>query len=152
MSKMASFPIRMIDISDKKLTRRTAVASVTVRASAGLIGKIREGRLSKGDCLQAARVAAILAAKNTAAIIPLCHPIPLSFVGIEYFFKKSSLEIGATVRTRYATGVEMEALTACGVAALTIYDMAKKEEKGIVITGLKLLKKSGGKSDYRIKD
>ncbi|MFH0877422.1 MAG: cyclic pyranopterin monophosphate synthase MoaC [Candidatus Omnitrophota bacterium] len=138
--------MQMIDISEKNLSARTAVARVCVKASAPLMRKIKYGRLPKGDCLQAARLAGILAAKNTARIIPLCHQITLSHVSIDFKFVSTRLEIKSTVKARYATGVEMEALLACSVAALTIYDMAKTEEKGMVITDLKLLKKTGGKS------
>ncbi len=140
----------MIDISDKKFTRRTAFASVKVTASKSLLSKIRKGRLPKGDCLSAARVAAILAAKNTPSIIPLCHPLKLTYAGIEFKFSSRAVVITSLIKANYATGVEMEALTACAVAALTIYDMAKTEDKNIIITDLKLLKKTGGKSgDYR---
>ncbi len=142
-------PIRMIDISDKKLTQRTAVASAMFEASPAVIRKIREKKLPKGDCLAAARVAAILAAKNTPALIPLCHPIRLTHADVRFIFKKDSLQIIAQVKANDATGAEMEALAACCVAALTIYDMAKTEEKDMRITDLRLLKKTGGKSgDY----
>lgn len=141
--------IRMIDISDKKFTKRMAMAEVRVVGSASLIRKIKNFQLPKGDCLSAAQAAGILAAKNTAAILPLCHPLALAHVAIVFKFSPRAVVITAVVKTHYATGVEMEALTACAVAALTIYDMAKTEEKNIVITDLKLLKKTGGKSgDY----
>lgn len=140
--------IKMIDITDKKLTERQAVAAVKVLASLGLIKKIKNNKLPKGDCLAAAKVAGILAAKNTANIIPLCHQIQLTHVAIDFKFQPRSVEIISRVKAHYATGVEMEALLACSVAALTIYDMAKTEEKGIVITDLKLIKKTGGKSEY----
>lgn len=138
--------IRMIDITDKEPTTRTASASVKVVASRSLIKKIRAKKLPKGDCLAAAKVAAILAAKNTAQIIPLCHPIRLTYADVEYRFGADVLEITSFVKARDATGVEMEALTACSAAALVVYDMAKTESKDIVITDLKLLKKTGGKS------
>lgn len=141
--------VKMIDITDKDLSRRMAVASVNVMMSAGLMKKIKKGRLPKGDCLAAAQIAGISAAKNTAHIIPLCHPLPLTHADIGFKFGKNVLTIIATVKAHYATGVEMEALLACSVAALTVYDMAKTEEKDIVISGLRLLKKTGGKSgDY----
>jgi len=139
--------IKMIDISDKKFTGRTAVASVKVTAQAGLIKKIKNGKLPKGDCLAAAKIAGILAAKNTSSIIPLCHPLQLAHVDMCFEFTRGALTIISVAKAHYATGVEMEALTACAVAALTVYDMAKTEEKNIVITDLKLLKKTGGKKD-----
>lgn len=138
--------IKMIDISDKKFTERTATAEVKVAGSANLIKQIKNSRLPKGDCLSAAQAAGILAAKNTPNILPLCHPLALTCVAISFKFALRTVTITATAKAHYATGVEMEALTACAVAALTIYDMAKTEEKNIVITGLKLLKKTGGKS------
>lgn len=138
--------IKMIDVSKKDFTFREAVASVVVKTTAGVIKKIKDAKLPKGDCLEAARVAGILAAKNTASLIPLCHPLSLTHAALDFKFEKSALIVTATVRACYATGVEMEALTACAIAALTIYDMAKTETKDIVITGLKLLKKTGGKS------
>jgi cyclic pyranopterin phosphate synthase len=150
MKKMNKNPINMIDISDKKFTRRVAQASVCVVAPCGVIRKIKNKTLPKGDCLNAARVAGILAAKSTASIIPLCHPLPITHVDIKFVFSAKRVMINSVVKADYATGVEMEALTACAVAALTIYDMAKTEDKGIVITDLKLVRKSGGKSgNYR---
>jgi len=141
--------IKMIDISDKKFTKRVAVASAKVVSSSKTIKKIKNGSLPKGDCLAAAQIAGILAAKNTAAIIPLCHPLSLTYVGIDFKFERFVVTITARAQASYATGVEMEALLAASVAALTIYDMAKTESKDIVITDLKLLKKTGGKSgDY----
>ncbi|OIO36726.1 MAG: molybdenum cofactor biosynthesis protein C [Candidatus Omnitrophica bacterium CG1_02_44_16] len=140
--------IRMVDISDKKFTKRVAVASVKVLSALKTIKKIKNGTLPKGDCLAAAQAAGILAAKNTAAMIPLCHPLSLTYVGIDFSFERLVVTITATAKASYATGVEMEALTACAAAALTIYDMAKTESKDIVITDLKLLKKSGGKSQF----
>ncbi len=145
--------INMVDISGKQNTKRVALASVSFIAPKNVLQKIKTSKLPKGDCLNAARVAGILAAKNTAAIIPLCHPLQISFVRIDFEFAKNRLMIYATVKADYATGVEMEALTACVIAALTIYDMAKTETKDITITDLKLLKKSGGKSgDYLYSD
>ncbi len=139
-------PIKMVDISEKTPTKRTARAFVRLEASADLIRKIRDNRLSKGDSLAAAQAAGILAAKNTAGLIPLCHPLPVSSVDISFSFRRGVLEITSVVKASYATGVEMEALCACAVAALTVYDMAKAHDKGIVITGLRLLEKRGGKS------
>lgn len=139
----------MIDISDKKLTHRVAMASVVFEAPPLVIRKIKGKKLPKGDCLAAARVAAILAAKNTPALIPLCHPIRLTHADVRFIFKRGTIRIIAQVKANDATGAEMEALAACSVAALTIYDMAKTEEKEMRITDLRLLKKTGGKSgDY----
>jgi cyclic pyranopterin phosphate synthase len=141
--------IKMIDISKKDLTERTAIASIKVMASGSLMKKIKRGNLPKGDCWAAAQLAAILAAKNTPQILPLCHPVRITHADIRFRFQARGLEIIAEVRAHDATGVEMEALAACAVAALTVYDMAKTESRDIVITDLKLLKKTGGKSgDY----
>lgn len=142
--------VNMIDISDKNFTKRMAKASVRISMPPAVIRKIKLGLLPKGDCLDTARIAAILAAKNTPAIIPLCHSLQLAYVGVDFKFKGNNITIVAQARAHYATGVEMEALSACAVAALTIYDMAKTETGDIVITDLKLLEKTGGKSgDYR---
>jgi len=143
--------IKMIDITEKSFTKRTAQAQVRVIVPKQVLKKIKNKKLPKGDCLGAAKVAGILAAKNTASLLPLCHPIRLTHVEIEFHFTPKALEIVAEVKAHDATGVEMEALTACALAALTIYDMAKTETKDIVITDLRLLKKTGGKSDYKIK-
>ncbi len=140
--------IKMVDVSEKPKTDRLALASVKVLASAALIRKIRKGLLAKGDCLSAAQAAGILAAKNVASLIPLCHQIALAHVAVDFAFRAASIVVTAEVKAHDATGVEMEALAACAAAALTIYDMAKAEERGIVISDLKLLKKTGGKSDY----
>ena len=138
--------IRMVDISEKKFSARLGRARVRLCASPRVLRMIKEGGLGKGDCLAAAQAAGILAAKNTAAIIPLCHPLPVSFVDISFSFRLDFMEIASVVKTAYATGVEMEALCACAVAALTVYDMAKAHDKGIVIKDLRLLEKRGGKS------
>ena len=142
--------IKMIDITDKAFTKRMAEARVKVIVNKEVLAKIKNKKLPKGDCCEAARVAGILAAKKTASLIPLCHPIRLTHVDIVFYFTAKSLEIVSKVKAHDATGVEMEALTACAVAALVIYDMAKTETKDIFITDLKLLKKTGGKSgDYK---
>jgi len=138
--------IRMVDISQKKFSARLACARVRLCACFRVLKMIKENTLGKGDCLAAAQAAGILAAKNTAGMIPLCHPLPVSFVDISFSFRPSALEITSVVKTAYATGVEMEALCACAVAALTVYDMAKAYDKGIVIKDLRLLEKRGGKS------
>jgi cyclic pyranopterin phosphate synthase len=139
----------MIDISSKTKTERMARASVRLRASVSLLKKIKTGRLAKGDALAAAQVAGILATKNTPRLVPLCHPVKVTHAAVDYIFKPRFLEITACVKAADATGVEMEALAACAAAALTVYDMAKAEEPGMVISELKLLKKTGGKSDFR---
>lgn len=141
--------VRMIDISAKKLTQRTACASVRLCATSSLLKKIKAGQLVKGDALAAAQVAGILAAKNTPRLIPLCHPVKVTHVAIDFFFASRYLEISSSVKAADATGVEMEALAACAAAALSVYDMAKAQEPGMVISELKLLKKTGGKSDFR---
>lgn len=142
----------MIDISDKKPSARMARAKVRLTAGPKVIRMMREGALAKGDCLAAAQAAGILAAKNTAVLIPLCHPLPVSFVDISFSFHgDKSLEISSFVKAAYATGVEMEALSACAVAALTVYDMAKAYDRSMTITDLRLVEKRGGKSDYRRK-
>ena len=138
--------IRMVDISEKKFSARMSRARVLLCADRRVLRMIKEGGLGKGDCLAAAQAAGVLAAKNTAALIPLCHTLPVSFVDISFSFRAGSLEITSVVKAAYATGVEMEALCACAVAALTVYDMAKAHDKGIVIKDLRLLEKRGGKS------
>ncbi len=139
---------RMVDISAKKITERYAVARGRVLISLELLGFLKNNALVKGDALSVARIAGISAAKRTAELIPLCHPLPLSFVGVELKLADNppSVEIEATVRTSYKTGAEMEALTAVSVAALTIYDMGKSVDKGMTIEKIELLEKSGGKS------
>ncbi len=138
--------IRMVDISEKKPSKRLAQAGVKIFACAKLISKIKAAGLPKGDCIIPAQVAGILAAKNVSGIIPLCHQVNLSHVDVEFNFKKKSIEITSTVVAKYATGVEMEALLACAIAALTVYDMVKALERDVVISDLRLLKKTGGKS------
>jgi cyclic pyranopterin phosphate synthase len=139
---------RMVDISAKNQTKREAMAAGRVGISLELLGMLRDNRLAKGDALATARIAGIMAAKRTSELVPLCHPLPLSFVGIDLKLKSKppSVEIVATVRTNYKTGVEMEALTAVSVAALTIYDMGKSVDRGMTIDSIRLLEKSGGKS------
>ena len=143
---------RMVDVSDKDVTLREATARGRVRMQAATLALIVEGRAPKGDVLTTARVAGIMAAKRTHELIPLCHPLPLS--GIEVRLDAdaaaSTVEIEATVRVTAQTGVEMEALTAVSVAALTVYDMCKAVDRGMTITDVHLVAKSGGRSgDYR---
>ena len=138
----------MVDVSDKPETRREAVAEALVRCKVETLGLIREGGVKKGDVLSVARLAGIMGAKQTAALIPLCHPLPLSAVSLDLSLDEaaSAVRIRATCRTDGKTGVEMEALTAASVAALTVYDMIKAVQKDAVIDGIRLLEKTGGKS------
>jgi len=136
--------IRMVDVSAKPNTLRQAVATVRVRMSPAALRAAR--RNPKGDPLEIARIAGIAAAKRTAELIPLCHPLLLSHVDVRANFCKNGVEISSTVRSTGPTGVEMEALTAAAVAALTVYDMCKAADRGMEISALRLLEKSGGKS------
>jgi cyclic pyranopterin phosphate synthase len=139
---------RMVDVSDKAATDRRAVAQAVVRVSAKTAAAVSAGDSPKGDVLGTARIAGIQAAKRTAELIPLCHPLPLSFVGVDGEIDSESGEIRlvAEARTSGRTGVEMEALTAATVAALTVYDMVKGIERGAEIGPIALLEKSGGRS------
>lgn len=139
----------MIDIEGKPVTDREAVASCRVSLSKEVAEALAHGRLPKGDALQTARVAAILAAKRTAELIPLCHPIPVSHIGVDFDVSETRGEvtIAVTVRAQARTGVEMEALTGAAVAALTIYDMTKGLYPEGEIGELRLLRKTGGKSE-----
>lgn len=144
--------IRMVNVGDKAVTAREAVARGTVAMSATARRLIRGGAIKKGDPLQASRLAGILAAKRTAELIPLCHPLPLTHIDVEMLPTRTGYAIEARVRTSAQTGVEMEALTAVAVAALTLYDMVKAVDKGMVIGEICLLEKTGGKSGtYRRK-
>jgi cyclic pyranopterin phosphate synthase len=137
---------RMVDVTEKAVTAREAIARATIRMSAEARRQVRRGAMQKGDPLQVARLAGIMAAKQTAALIPLCHPLPLSSIGVELTPTARGYEIEARVRTTAQTGVEMEALTAAAVAALTVYDMVKAVDKAMVIGDVRLMFKSGGKS------
>jgi molybdenum cofactor biosynthesis protein MoaC len=142
---------RMVDVGDKPETDRIAVAGARVVMKPETLARIEAGAIAKGDVLAAARLAGIMAAKRTAELIPLCHPLALTSVAVDLACvpERSAVEITATCRLRGRTGVEMEALTAAGVAALTIYDMCKAIDRAMVVTDLRLLRKSGGKSgDY----
>ena len=142
----------MVDVGAKAVTAREAVARGSIRMSAVALAQIRSGAVKKGDPLQAARLAGIMAAKQTASLIPLCHPLPLSSVNVELIQNTRGYLIEARVRTNAQTGVEMEALTAVAVAALTIYDMVKAVDKAMVIGDIRLEYKAGGKSGtYRRK-
>ena len=138
--------VKMVDVGAKPVTDREAIARGTITMSATASKLIRRGEVAKGDPLQAARVAGILAAKQTALLIPLCHPLPLTHVSVDLTPSKRGYAIEARVRTSAQTGVEMEALTAVAVAALTIYDMVKAVDKDMVIGDICLVEKSGGKS------
>ena len=137
---------RMVDVTAKEVTTREAVASGFVRMASSTREAVTEGRLQKGDALETARIAGIMAAKKTSDLIPLCHPISLGAVDVVFDEKDDGIGIVATVRTNERTGVEMEALTAVSVAALTIYDMVKGIERGVEVTDVHLLRKSGGRS------
>lgn len=141
----------MIDIGNKGVTRREAVAEGVVFLKPSVVRLIRNKKIPKGDVLETAKIAGILAAKNTPQIIPLCHPIPIEFVDIKFSFKKNQVKIIATARAEARTGVEMEALCAASAAALTIYDMCKPVDKDIVISDIKLIKKTGGKSGIYVR-
>ena len=138
--------VKMVDVSDKPVTSREAMARGSITMSTEAIRLIRAGRVKKGDPLQTARLAGILAAKQTSSLIPLCHPLPLSSVTVELTPKTRGYQIEARVRTTSQTGVEMEALTAVAVAALTIYDMVKAVDKTMVIGVIRVMFKSGGRS------
>ncbi|MBX2991393.1 MAG: bifunctional molybdenum cofactor biosynthesis protein MoaC/MoaB [Bacteroidetes bacterium] len=140
----------MRDISRKTTTLRTAVASARLHLSPRTIDLIHQNRIPKGNPLEVAKVAAIQAAKNTSGIIPYCHPLPIDFAGVEYAFGENWIDVSATVKAIYKTGVEMEALTAASVAALTMYDMLKMLDEEMSIGEIRLLKKTGGKSEYRL--
>jgi cyclic pyranopterin phosphate synthase len=142
--------VRMVDVGAKESTRREAVARGSITIAAAALTLIREGRIAKGDPLQAARLAGIMAAKRTADLIPLCHPLPLSHVEVDLQERPDGYDIEATARTTARTGVEMEALTAVAAAALTVYDMVKAVDKTMVIGEIRLMRKSGGRSgEYR---
>ena len=138
--------MKMVDVGDKEKTQRVAVATGRVRMSAAALKKIRSNTVEKGDVISAARLAGVMASKKTPDLIPLCHPIALSGVEVEVSPKRGRVEIRATVKTVDRTGVEMEALTAVSAAALTVYDMLKSTDRGMVIEDIALEHKSGGRS------
>jgi len=140
--------VRMVDVGEKPATAREAVARGEITISRAALRLIRDNAVAKGDPLQAARLAGIMAAKKTASLIPLCHPLPLTHVSVELTPTKTGFAIEARVRTTSQTGVEMEALTAVSVAALTIYDMVKAVDKEMVIGGICLVEKTGGRSGH----
>ena len=138
--------VKMVDVGAKPVTDREAIARASIRMSREAIRLVRSGGIKKGDPLQTARLAGILAAKQTSSLIPLCHPLPLSMIDVELTPTSRGYDIEARVLTTAQTGVEMEALTAVAVAALTIYDMVKAVDKTMVIGDIRLIFKSGGRS------
>ena len=142
--------VRMVDVGEKKITQRTASASALVVMSAATLQLVNDGQLKKGDVFSVARIAGIQACKRTAELIPLCHPLPITSCSVTVKPVTKGVHITATVSCTGRTGVEMEALTATSVAALTVYDMVKAVERGVKIENIQLETKSGGKSgDYQ---
>jgi cyclic pyranopterin monophosphate synthase len=140
----------MVDVSAKADTAREAVAEGRISMSAEALAAIRAGNMKKGDVLGTARIAGILAAKKTSDLIPLCHPLMLSKISVDFEYEAKAIRVEARVRLNGPTGVEMEALTAVSVTLLTLYDMAKAMNKSMIISDVRLLSKTGGKSgDYR---
>jgi len=137
---------RMVDVSEKPETARQATAKASITMRPETLALIAAGTAPKGDVLAAARIAGIMAAKQTSSLIPLCHPLPISAAEIVLNPTETGIDITATIRTTGRTGAEMEALTAASVAALTIYDMVKAVDRGMTITGIRVVQKSGGKS------
>ena len=137
---------RMVDVGEKPATHRRAIAGAVIHMQPETLAMILDGRVAKGDVLAVARVAGIMAAKRTSELIPLCHPLALTHATVDFEPVANGVRIEATVETTGATGVEMEALTAAGVAALTLYDMCKAVDRGMTVDGLGLILKEGGKS------
>ncbi len=144
--------IDMVDVSRKNITERKAIASGKIIMSQESLSKVQAGNSPKGDVIATAKIAGIMAAKQTSQLIPLCHPLPLQKIGIKITAdsKLPGYHIEALAKTKAETGVEMEALTAVSVTALTLYDMIKAIDKSMIITEIKLISKTGGKSDYQI--
>ena len=140
--------VRMVDVTEKSPTKRTALAQAVVHMSAETFQRISDGTVSKGNVIETARIAGVMGAKKTADLIPMCHPLNLTYVQVDFFPDAAAhtIRIEGTARIVDQTGVEMEALTAVSVAALTLYDMCKAIDKAMTITDICLLKKSGGKS------
>ncbi len=137
---------RMVDVGGKPAAKRRAVAQATLRAPSKVLRAIRENTLAKGDALAAAKLAGLMAAKRTASLIPLCHPLAFSFADITFRFNRSCITIESVVEGEARTGFEMEALVGAAVAALTLYDMAKGLDKGMTVEEISLLEKTGGRS------
>ena len=142
---------RMVDVSTKLITKREAVARGTVLVHPKIINLIKDKQIPKGDVLTTAKIAGILAAKKTHSLIPMCHPLPIEYIEIDFKLYSDKIIATSYVKTSAKTGVEMEALVAASIAALTIYDMCKSIDKGIIISQIKLLKKTGGKSGTYLK-
>jgi cyclic pyranopterin phosphate synthase len=142
--------VRMVDVTEKGHTDRAAIAQGTVEMNPETFKKIKDKKVKKGNVLETARIAGVMAAKKTPELIPMCHPLYLTHIAVDFFLNESSssITIESSVRTMGPTGVEMEALTAAAVSALTIYDMCKSYDKAIKITDIVLLEKSGGKSGH----
>lgn len=144
---------KMVDVSNKDVTRRTAIAHSSIQVNDTIYNQIVNNTAKKGNVLNTAQIAGIMAAKNTATIIPMCHPLPLTGIDIEFEWTQQEttfvLQITSKVSTTSKTGVEMEALTAASVTALTIYDMCKAVDKGMIIGETYLIQKTGGKSDFQ---
>lgn len=140
----------MVDVGAKPATQRRAVAGGRITMSPSALDAIRSGNAPKGDVLSNARIAGIMAAKRTADLIPLCHPLALTKVGVDFAWEEAGISVTATAQTMGQTGVEMEALTAASVALLTLYDMAKALDRAMIVGDIRLLEKSGGRSgDWR---
>jgi cyclic pyranopterin phosphate synthase len=139
----------MVDVGEKQVSDRRAVARAVVTMSAETVAAVRRGDAPKGDVIGTARIAGIQAAKRTAELIPLCHPLPLSFVDVRAEIGDDGVTLTAEARTSAQTGVEMEAMTAASVAALTVYDMVKGIERGVTVGPVELLEKTGGKQDWK---
>ncbi|RJP26085.1 MAG: cyclic pyranopterin monophosphate synthase MoaC [Candidatus Abyssobacteria bacterium SURF_5] len=137
---------RMVDVGPKQPTRRTARARAAIKMKPDVLRLVQDRKIQKGDVFEVARLAGIMAAKKTSSLIPLCHPLPIENVKIDFRSSDDTIEILAEVRVTAKTGVEMEALTAAAVAALTVYDMCKSAQKDMTITAIELLEKTGGKS------
>ncbi|OGX18481.1 MAG: molybdenum cofactor biosynthesis protein C [Omnitrophica WOR_2 bacterium RBG_13_44_8b] len=140
--------VKMVDISEKSVTLREALAEARIHLQPKTLKLIREKKIPKGDVLAVAKCAGISAAKKTGELIPLCHPLPLESAQIDFIFKKGGIIIKARCKTQAKTGVEMEAMVACSIAALTVYDMCKSIDRGAVIEEIKLMEKRGGKSGH----
>jgi len=138
--------VRMVDVAEKPSTARTAVATGTIRMSPEAIALLRGGKIAKGNVLEVAKIAGVMAAKRASELIPLCHPLLLGHIDLEFEVGRAGIDITATVKLTGRTGAEMEALTAVSVAALTIYDMCKAVDRGMVIGEIRLVEKSGGRS------
>ena len=139
----------MVDVGGKDVSDRRAVARATLRMDPSTAALVETGSGPKGDAINTARIAGIQAAKRTAELIPLCHPLPLSFVDVAVVVEGGTVTITAEARTTARTGVEMEAMTAASVAALTVYDMVKGVERGVTVSEVTLLEKTGGREDWR---